>query len=140
MGRKQCTCTHGCHINGLITSSIDHQTCIVCSSDLCSVPRITPMVSLRGRPKRRWLDNIKNDLSERELSGEEAQDRVQWRHLYDVHRPHIKVGKEVKLGWSELGPDSTQLPNDAPYRPIKGYPYRTQPNICKHLWVLSRLT
>ena len=23
----------------------------------------------RGRPKRRWLDNIKNDLSERELSG-----------------------------------------------------------------------
>ena len=29
-----------------------------------------------GRPKRRWLDNINNDLSERELSGEEAQDRV----------------------------------------------------------------
>ena len=29
----------------------------------------------RGRPKRRWMDNIKNDLSERELSGEEAQDR-----------------------------------------------------------------
>ena len=27
----------------------------------------------RGRPKRRWLDNIKKDLSERELSGEEAQ-------------------------------------------------------------------
>ena len=23
----------------------------------------------RGRPKRRWLDNIKNDLSERKLSG-----------------------------------------------------------------------
>ena len=35
----------------------------------------------RGRPKRRWLDNIKNDLSERELSGEEAQDRVQWTRL-----------------------------------------------------------
>ena len=33
----------------------------------------------RGRPKRRWLDNIKNDLSERELSGEEAQDRAKWR-------------------------------------------------------------
>ena len=27
------------------------------------------------------LDNIKNDLSVRELSGEEAQDRVQWRRL-----------------------------------------------------------
>ena len=27
----------------------------------------------RGRPKRMWLDNIKNDLLERELSGEEAR-------------------------------------------------------------------
>ena len=35
----------------------------------------------RGRPKRRWLDNIKNDLSERELSGEEAQHRAKWRRL-----------------------------------------------------------
>ncbi len=26
----------------------------------------------RGRPKMRWLDNIKNDLSERKLSGEDA--------------------------------------------------------------------
>ena len=30
----------------------------------------------RGRPKRRWLDNARSDLSERELSGKEAQDRV----------------------------------------------------------------
>ena len=34
----------------------------------------------RGRPMRRWLDSIRNDLSGRELSGEEAQDRVKWRH------------------------------------------------------------
>ena len=27
----------------------------------------------RGRSKRRWLDNIKNDLSERELKGEEGR-------------------------------------------------------------------
>ena len=26
----------------------------------------------RGRPKMRWLDNIKNDLSERKLSGEDG--------------------------------------------------------------------
>ena len=26
----------------------------------------------RGRPKRRWLDNIRNELSERELSREVA--------------------------------------------------------------------
>ena len=44
----------------------------------------------RGRPKRRWLDNINNDLSERELSGEEAQYRV------SKHRPHIKVGKHAE--------------------------------------------
>ena len=35
----------------------------------------------RGRPKRRWLDNIRTDLSEKESSGEEAQGRVKWRHL-----------------------------------------------------------
>ena len=29
-----------------------------------------------GRPKRRWFDNINNDLSERELSEEVSQDRV----------------------------------------------------------------
>ena len=35
----------------------------------------------RGRPKRRWLDNIKNDLSETELSGEDAQDRAKCGRL-----------------------------------------------------------
>ena len=35
----------------------------------------------RGRPKRRWLDSIRNDLSERRLSGENAQDRSRWRRL-----------------------------------------------------------
>ena len=35
----------------------------------------------RGRPKRRWLDSIRNDLSERGLSEEDAQDRPRWRRL-----------------------------------------------------------
>ena len=35
----------------------------------------------RGRPKRRWLDSIGNDMSEKELSREDAQDRARWRHL-----------------------------------------------------------
>ena len=35
----------------------------------------------RGRPKRRWLDSTRNDLSERELSREDAQDRAKWRRI-----------------------------------------------------------
>ena len=33
----------------------------------------TPWKRSRGRKKRRWLDNVRNDLAERELSGEEAK-------------------------------------------------------------------
>ena len=28
----------------------------------------------KGRPKRRWMDSIKHDLTEKGLSGEETQD------------------------------------------------------------------
>ncbi len=35
----------------------------------------------RRRPKQRWLDSIRNDLSERGLSEEDAQDRPRWRRL-----------------------------------------------------------
>ena len=51
----------------------------------------------RGRPKRRWLDNIRNNLSERELAGEDGQDRAKWRRLIiKTRRPHIKVGKDAE--------------------------------------------
>ena len=43
----------------------------------------------RGRPKRRWLDSIGNDLSERELSREDAQDRARWRRLYHRQRSSV---------------------------------------------------
>ena len=43
----------------------------------------------RRRPMRRWLDNIRNDLSERELPGG-AQEAP-----HKKHRPHIKVGKDA---------------------------------------------
>ena len=44
-----------------------------------------PGIRRRGRPKQRWLDNIRNDLSERELAGEEVQDRVKWmRHIQTI--------------------------------------------------------
>ena len=35
----------------------------------------------RGRPKRRWLDNIRNGL-------EDVQDRAKWRRLTDTSTPH----------------------------------------------------
>ena len=50
----------------------------------------------RGRPKRRWLDSIRNDLSERALSREDAKDRAKWRLLRRHIDPHIKVGKDGK--------------------------------------------
>ena len=48
----------------------------------------------RGRPKRGWLDNITNDLSERELSGEESQERIKWRRLIRNIDPTQKWEKD----------------------------------------------
>ena len=42
------------------------------------------------------MDNIRNDLSERGLSGEDAQDRVNWRKSHKKRRCHIKVGKDAE--------------------------------------------
>ena len=50
----------------------------------------------RGRPKRRWLDSIRNHLSERELSREDAQDRTKWRRLIRHIDPTIKWEKMRK--------------------------------------------
>ena len=49
----------------------------------------------RGRPKRRWLDNIKNDLSERIVRGGNARPSSM-EVSHKKHRPHIKVGKDVE--------------------------------------------
>ena len=35
----------------------------------------------RGIPKRRWLDSIRKDLSERGLSEEDAKYRPRWRRI-----------------------------------------------------------
>ena len=43
----------------------------------------------RGRPKRRWLDKVKDDIKEKGLSADEVYDRATWRR---IHRPQIKVG------------------------------------------------
>ena len=35
----------------------------------------------RGRPKFRWKDNVSNDMREKSLREQDAQDRRRWRRL-----------------------------------------------------------
>ena len=51
------------------------------------------MLGIRRKlsPKRRWLDNNRNDLSVRGMSGKDAQTQA-----HAIHRPHIKVGKNTE--------------------------------------------
>ena len=48
----------------------------------------------RGRPRRRWMDCIGEDLRGKGLTGEEVHDRPMWRRLVRNNQPHIKVGKD----------------------------------------------
>ena len=36
----------------------------------------------RGRLKRRWLDNVKDDIKEKGLSVDAVYDRATWRCMY----------------------------------------------------------
>ena len=35
----------------------------------------------RGRPKRRWLDKVDDDIKEKGLSADQVYDRATWRHI-----------------------------------------------------------
>ena len=35
----------------------------------------------RGRPKRRWLDRVRDDIKEKGLSEEDVYDRATWRRM-----------------------------------------------------------
>ena len=35
----------------------------------------------RGRPKRRWLDKVKDDIKEKRLSADDVYDRAIWRRM-----------------------------------------------------------
>ena len=35
----------------------------------------------RGRPKRRWLDKVKDDIKEKVLSADHVYDRATWRRM-----------------------------------------------------------
>ena len=64
----------------------------------------------RGRPKRRWLDNIKYDLSEREFVRGRSLRPSSMEASHKTHRPHIKVGKDAEEeDWCRKGKYSTAL-------------------------------
>ena len=35
----------------------------------------------RGRPKRRWLDKVKDDIKEKGLAADDVYDRATWRRV-----------------------------------------------------------
>ena len=44
----------------------------------------------RGRPKRRWLDRMRDGIKEKGLSGEEVYDRATWRRMSSYIDPTLK--------------------------------------------------
>ena len=48
----------------------------------------------RGRPKRRWLDKVKDDIIEKGLSADDVYDRATWRRM-STSTPH-KSGNKMK--------------------------------------------
>ena len=46
----------------------------------------------RGRPKRRRLDKVKDDMKDKGLSAGEVYDCATWRRMSSYIGPHIKVG------------------------------------------------
>ena len=48
----------------------------------------------RGKPKRRWLDKVRDDIKEKGLSGEEVYDRATWRRTYHRTSTPNKIGNK----------------------------------------------
>ena len=49
----------------------------------------------RGRPKRRWLDKVKDDIKEKGLSADYVYDHATWRRMSSYVDPH-KSGNTMK--------------------------------------------
>ena len=55
----------------------------------------------RGRPKRRRLDKVKDDIKEKGLSEEEVYDCATWRSISSYTSPHKsgnKMNRKKKMG------------------------------------------
>ena len=48
--------------------------------------------SKRGRPKRRWLDKVKDDIKDKGLSVEEVYDSATLWRMSSYIEPNIKLG------------------------------------------------
>ena len=42
---------------------------------------VTKVQGRRKRPKRRWLDKVKDDIKEKGLSADDVYDRATWRRI-----------------------------------------------------------
>ena len=51
----------------------------------------------RGRPKRIWLDRVRDDIREKALSVEEVYDRATWMHHTPTpHQSGNKMKKKIQ--------------------------------------------
>ena len=51
----------------------------------------------RGRPKRRWLDRVRDDVKENGLLTEEVYDRAYMEAYVIEHRPQHKSRNKMKM-------------------------------------------
>ena len=54
------------------------------------------MNGLRGRPKRRWLDKVKDGLKEKRLSADDVYDSATWRRMSSYKSTPHKSGNKMK--------------------------------------------
>ena len=50
----------------------------------------------RGRPERRWLDKVEDDIKENGLSADGVYDRATWRRMLTPHKSGNKMKEEKK--------------------------------------------
>ena len=62
-----------------------------------------------GRPRRRWLDRLRDDIKEKGLSADELYDRATWRRTPTRH----KCGNKTKKNASEVARHGLPLACDA---------------------------
>ena len=51
----------------------------------------------RRRPKRRWLDKVKDDIKEKGLSADDVYDRATWRYTQHKRGNMMKEKKRLML-------------------------------------------